>query len=103
MALAFAPTLFSLLTFTAPVAATIGLIVPLPIDAVVVWRAQFTETAAAMLTPPLFSPDSPLDLVLAESVWSLLDGRLPSVLPAVFGLLLVWSLDCVSLLLPLSL
>ena len=68
MAFAFAPMLFSALTFTAPVEMTVGLVVPLPIEARVVWRAQFTETAAAMFTPPLSWPDSLFDFVLAESV-----------------------------------
>ena len=40
-----------------------------------------------MLTPPLSSPELLLDVLFAESVESLPFGRLPSVLPVVFGLL----------------
>jgi hypothetical protein len=98
---------FSLSTFTAPVPALT--VVPPPIEAWVVWRVQFRLTAAAMPTPPLLSPDSLFELLLAESVLLLALGRLSllpppllSVFPFVFGSFLTWSPDCWSELLPLS-
>src|SRR5579859_6162321 len=80
IALALASIVFWLVTLTAPVALTVGAgLVPLPRRAVVLWRAQLIEMAAAMFTPPLSSPDSLLELLLAESVESWALGRLPSV------------------------
>src|SRR5712692_3190162 len=101
MALALALTWFSLLILTAPGALTVS-VVSWPISAVVEIRAQFSETAAAMLTPPLSSPDSLLDLLFALSVFSLPLGRSPSVFPVVFGFLPTWSFDWSSELLPSS-
>jgi hypothetical protein len=54
--------------------------------AVLVCRAQLTETDAATSTPPLLFPDLSEDVLFALSVESFYFGRLPSVLFCVFGL-----------------
>ena len=73
------------------------------IRASLVVSIQFQAMAAAMPVPPPLSPDWPLELLLAEVVWSLDFGvDLPLVCPLVFGLSLTCWSDLVSELLSLS-